>query len=438
MKSAATVLRRLGGLRRVPGRQCFCTSNLRAPPPRVELHTNKTMWAVQEYRTFSTSASYYQDAAGMTGEECYKRALEALEQAKNALEEEEAKRSKEQFEAWQKAQDAEANGRPTKDGVAVIKTIAKQARQQDAGHQDWEEQAEFWMKAAALDHGHAIALVRLGNTALEKANASKEIEEARQYAEKAMEYYQTAGEKGSAEGWFNFGHLLWFEDASHDATTSIVKKDNKESLDAFYKAIYLGDRDAMFFVGVQLLSDDEAGLSLAAETYGSLAERYQAGLDLIEQAASLEHGGALYYLCLLHLNGHDELQVYPCAPEEFVSRLDAAANAGDSDALFLRGHCFYHGDDGFTQNFESALENFLAAAEAGHSDAAVSAGAMLHQGIGGVTWDQRRAFELYQLAGELGNIEGWRNVVACYALGEGVPQSDEMAKHIAKTVLKDE
>lgn len=372
----------------------------------------------------------------MTGEDCYQRALDALEQAKMAREQEEAKRSAEQFEAWQKAQEAETKG--SKEGVAVVKTIAKQARQASSPDQDWEEQAQYWMTKAALEHGHATALVRLGNAALEKANASKHVEAAREFAEKAMKYYQMAGEKGSAEGWFNLGHILWVEEPCQvDAATHIVKKDNEESLKAFYKAIDLGDRDALFFVGVQLLSDDEAGSSSVVEEYSSLAERYRAGLDLIERAASLEHGGALYYLSLLHLNGHDELQIPACAPEEFVSRLDAAANAGDSDALFLRGHSFYHGDDGYEQEFESALENFLAAAEAGNSDAAVSAGAMLHQGVG-VQRDQRRAFELYQMAGELGNIEGWRNVVACYALGEGVPQSDEMAKYIAKTVLKED
>jgi len=373
----------------------------------------------------------------MTGEECYQRALDAMQQAKMAREEAEAKRSAEQFEAWQKAQEAETKGRPRKEGVAVVKTIAKQARQaSQAPDKELEEQAQFWMSKAAL-HGHATALVRLGNAALEKANTSKQVAEAREYALKAMEYYEMAGEKGSAEGWFNLGHMLWAEGPSEqDGETIIVKKDNKKSMKVFYKAIDLGDRDAMFFVGVQLLSDDGAG-STADDEYSSLAERYRAGLDLIEQAANLEHGGALYYLCLMHLNGHEELQIPACAPEEFVNRLDAAADGGDSDALFLRGHCFYHGDDGYEQSFESALENFLAAAEAGHSDAAVSAGAMLHQGVG-VQRDQRRAFELYQMAGELGNIEGWRNVVACYASGEGVPRSEEMAKYIAKTVLKDE
>ena len=80
---------------------------------------------------------------------------------------------------------------------------------------------------------------------------------------------------------------------------------------------------------------------------------------------------------------------------------------------------------------KAALNSFLTAAENGHVDAMVSAGAMLHQ-----CDDQLRAFELYQQAGELGSIEGWRNVVSCYATGSGVKKDLAMAEHIANTMLK--
>lgn len=382
-------------------------------------------------------------SASLTGKKCYEKAIHALEQAKLEKEEREAQRSKEQFTAWQKAQQAQQQ-RPASKGVAVIKTIARQARQRRNEEEKWMDQARFWMNKAGLEHGHPEALVRLGNDALDKVNASLTKEED---IKKAIEFYQLAGKNGSAEGWFNLGHLLWTgypsqeeasteEDKASDEpkTYGCVKPDKKEALKAFFKSIDLGDRDAMVFVGVQLLSDENEDTGI---DYSSHTERYQKGLALIEKAASLEHGGALYYLCLLHLNGREELHISPCAPEEFVRRLDVAANAGDSDALFLRGHCFYEGDEGYSLNLKEAFQNFLAAAEAGHSDAAVSAGAMLHQGVG-VKSDQRRAFDLYQMAGELGNVEGWRNVVACYALGEGVPQSHEMAQYIAKTVLRDE
>ena len=71
----------------------------------------------------------------------------------------------------------------------------------------------------------------------------------------------------------------------------------------------------------------------------------------------------------------------------------------------------------------------------------VSAGAILHRGIREkdgtvvVARDRPRAFQLYQEAGELGSKEGWRNVVSCYASGEGVPKCVQTAKHIAKTML---
>lgn len=75
----------------------------------------------------------------------------------------------------------------------------------------------------------------------------------------------------------------------------------------------------------------------------------------------------------------------------------------------------------------------------------VSAGAMLHSGIRSedgtsyiVERDQQRAFDLYQQAGELGSLEGWRNVVHCYATGQGVPRCLETAKHIAQTMLSND
>ena len=152
---------------------------------------------------------------------------------------------------------------------------------------------------------------------------------------------------------------------------------------------------------------------------------------------SLGHGGALYYLALLHLNGEPQLGI-TSSINEFVRYLDEAVEAGNADALFTRGHCHYHGSDGYQQDYLKALKDFLRAAYEGHhADAAVSAGAILHTGIDGIILrDQEKAFELYQNAGEWGSREGWQNVVACYISGEGVPQSLEIAEYIAETMLK--
>ena len=171
----------------------------------------------------------------------------------------------------------------------------------------------------------------------------------------------------------------------------------------------LGDADAMYFVAAQYLSsekDQESGYQL-----------------LCRAGHEFNHGPALHHLALLSLQ--------EAKKDDFRVLLQTAVEADNPDSLFLQGHCYYNGEDGYEVNMKAALNSFLTAAENGHVDAMVSAGAMLHQ-----YGDQRRAFELYQQAGELGSIEGWRNVVSCYATGSGVKKDLAMAKHIANTMLK--
>lgn len=50
------------------------------------------------------------------------------------------------------------------------------------------------------------------------------------------------------------------------------------------------------------------------------------------------------------------------------------------------------------------------------------------------TGDLEAAFRCYQTAAEGGNMLAWRNLASMYALGEGVPRSEQMAKHIMTTL----
>ena len=59
----------------------------------------------------------------------------------------------------------------------------------------------------------------------------------------------------------------------------------------------------------------------------------QSGYDLINQSASLGHGGALYYLALLHLNGERQLGI-PSSVDEFVRYLDESCGTGNGDGCF--------------------------------------------------------------------------------------------------------
>lgn len=464
-------------------------------------------------RSFATSSI---SAPQSPGEKCYAKALQALEMARALEAEKEDQRAAEQYESMIKAREreerraearaakrsaagsaasqrlAELDAQQTKEGsgvqsraagVAVIKTIAKQTRkeggdriaegnsgadQPQSGNEisQYKNEAQRWLRTAAFEHSHPKALVRLGNEALEEAkkllhattdvqrntkgNASELMQ--RTPLGRACRLYHMAGEAGSAEGWFNLGHLLWMgfpEQKDMENGVALIKKidlsnvtdfgmenlpagegntieaDRAAAVSCFQRAGDMGDPDAMYFLGVNLLSTDDKNL-----------DQRQTGLDFIDQAAIMGHAGALYYLALFHLNGDSSLNVSPCSPAEYVDRLNLAADAGDSDALFLRGHCHYRGKDGYAQNYRAALEDFISAANAGNADAAISAGAMFYQGDV-VPQDRRRAFELYQEAAELGSKDGWRNLVSCYMLGHGVPRSEETAKHIADTMLEE-
>ena len=314
----------------------------------------------------------------------------------------------------------------------------------------------------------------------------------------ALQLYQEAGKQGSSEGWYNFGHMLWEGGVSDDVSWSDGAADKEKAIDAFHKAIELQDSDAMYFVAAQYLNYDEeeggdenvnnALLVKCYELYGSeflsklkadglenewdtFMEKiiqpddesntmdssaqtqqqtdsqmkilsfsniyHQYGYALLQYAAfGHEHGPALHHLALLH-NQNDNIQT-------FHQILTKAASTGNPDSLFLEGHCYYTGTDGYDKNIPLALKRFLAASESDHVDAMVSAGAILHQGVvsdDGTTViiqrDQQRAFELYQQAGELGSIEGWRNVVSCYATGQGVPKCIDTARYIANIMLKE-
>lgn len=381
---------------------------------------------------------------------------------------------------------------------------------------NWRVIAQKHMEEAAFRYGHGQALVRLGNEALERAkkevsdeagatwlidrtrceewksqspldlahilligarmegetadphDANCEFDRGEAplspYLHLALHVYEAAGKRGSAEGWFNFGHLLW------DGGVVAPEDAKARAMDAFHAAMRLGDADAMYFVANQYLSWEEDAeeegtawmLSTTYEKYGpSFVAALQAnapdtlpvteppkqtlghtniqqnGYQLLHLAAhGHNHGRALHHLALLHGQEAGD-------SGEFRRLLSKAAAAGNPESLFLQGHCRYAGTDGYDRDFPAALQDFLAAADSDHVDAMVSAGAMLHQGMTSddgrtaiIDRDPQRAFDLYQQAGELGSVEGWRNVVSCYASGQGVPKCLETAKYIADTMLK--
>jgi TPR repeat protein len=383
------------------------------------------------------------------GDPTYQRYLETKQQIQDLRSDMERNKSIQLYKAWEsaesKAKDEKAGKVSRKGGVAVVKTLVRQVNEESQMEdrlsrniRDLERQAQLLLEEAALQFHNPQALLVLGNQCLEEDGD----------ATRAMDLWK---QSGSGTGWFNVGHLLWAgfqpdlskgSDVNERDEKGWVPADRTEAMCAFQRAGELGDADAMYFVGVQTLSEDES-----VSPQPGLQD-LKKGLQCLEGAAELGHGGAMYYLALLHLQGSDRMGIPKCGDVEFARRLNLACDEGQHpDAWFLRGHCYFHGDHSFERSVRCALEDFLRAADAGHADAAVSAGAILFQGNAEddedddgdvVPRNRRRAFELYQHAGELGSTDGWRNVVACYATGQGVPQSLETAQYIAQTMLASE
>jgi TPR repeat protein len=382
------------------------------------------------------------------GDAKYQRYLATKQQILDLRSDMERNKSIQLYKAWEsaesKAKDEKAGRVSRKGGVAVVKTLVRQVNEESQMQdrlsrniRNLERQAQLFLEEAALQYHNPQALVVLGNQCLEEDGD----------ATRAMDLWM---QSGTGTGWFNVGHLLWAgfqpdlskdSEANKEDLVGVVPADRTEAMRAFERAVEREDADAMYFVGVQTLSEDDSS-SPQPEL-----QDLKRGLKCLERASELGHGGAMYYLALLHLQGSDRLGISKSGDQEFARRLNLACDDGQHpDAWFLRGHCHFHGDHSFERSVRRALEDFLRAADAGHADAAVSAGAILFQGNAGddeddddvVPRDRRRAFELYQHAGELGSTDGWRNVVACYATGQGVPQSLETAQYIAQTMLASE
>lgn len=433
---------------------------------------NQSNWILSISKFHNSASHFYQsdtkvedqgssDFSSISkGEYYYKQAKYYLEQYDRYLQIQEEENRKQQY-----------GGETKKSGIAVIKTIARQTRSQskqqnaishqdkkydattqqsmDVGNNmkttDFIKEAHKCMQVAAFVYGHNDAIVSLANEALSKSQVDADTEYKyileqetiinmndikacgeRSGAHLAMKLYEYAGERGSKEAWFNLGHLLW---TGHDGNEcDKISPDPDMAIDAFQKAIDLGDDDARYFLAVHYLGQE-------SEATNDQTEVRRHGLKLVQEAADNGHVGALYYLALMYRNGDEELEINPCFIL-FREYLDEAADNGDSDALFLRAHCLFHGADGYDMDKSKSLEGFIASGEAGNADGFVSAGAIYHHGCEQVKKDQRKAFQLYQQAGEMGSIEGWKNVVACYLLGEGVPKCEKTAQYIQKTILQ--
>ena len=479
------------------------------------IHGNRP--AVQQSVRYLTSTTKNDEKSKKDknkGQKLYERYLFLKKELKNYRDNLERQKSQEMYNAWQEQQTKQQQSSNsssnknlnTKTGVAVVKTLVQQTRLQLKQEQeqaqiqsDYQQQADAALRQAAQSFQYPPACLELAQQYIEQVQQvlEEEAQTVDPHKEKVQQALTLLQKADSPQGWYEHGYLLWtgipeqttsdprealrqaqqkqssssaadnhantnplLPDQNADAKPLVLLRQPEQAMQSFYKAINQHSPDAMYFVGVQLLSPFMDQLN-EQDLDDVMRQRVVAdGYRLLEQAATIaSHGPALYYLALLHLNGNAVLDIPSIMEQEetlkqqqessksndakttidftpFTSRLDKAVQAGHAEALYLRGHTQYYGQHGYAVSLGRALEDWVAASKMGHADAAVSAGA-LYFSMGDPA-SQAKAFELYQQAGEWGNEEGWRNVISCYLTGKGVPQSIYMAKYIAKTIFNEE
>ena len=356
----------------------------------------------------------------------------------------------------------------------------------------------FWLRAAAR-RGHAPAMVFLGNVLLESHRSGggplADGQEALLWYQKAAALpsepnalahsalssttsttsttatnTNTTTTTVIADALFNLGSLCF------SGLPGILESDLGRSLAYFEQSAALGDAGSQFWMGHCLMSG-EGGVGT-----GGINRRR--GVELLKRAAAQEHPAAHYHLAIAYSSADSELlgAVGAAEAEALSARhLEAAAELGDGDALFmlaeraLRGRRddlantagagagagagalavavagagagagavgAAHGMDlvAGIDNKEGAkqgLDLLIRAAATNHPDALVTLGALHYSGLpaANLASDKRKAFELYNTAAELGSQQAWRNLAAMYALGDGVPKSEEVARQIMSVVF---
>eukprot|EP00752_Nemacystus_decipiens_P016191 g14478.t1 len=270
---------------------------------------------------------------------------------------------------------------------------------------DHPEAWEWYLKAAAC--GDTRAMMQLGDIAMESsAKTTANLQHAEGWYREAA-----AGDPPQPNAIFQIARI------HHEGIG--VPSDPARARELYDEAHGAGSPAAAYFLGHRFHVGDQ---DLGIEADGARA------LQLLRQASEQGHAEATFYLAQAYRSGSPEMGL-PRDLRVFGELVQQAASAGSADALFALGGAYFHGEDGFARDPRAAFRCYSSAADdGGHADASYCLGVM-HYAMGNL----EEAFRRYQTAAEGSNMLAWRNLASMYALGEGVPRSEQMAKSILQT-----
>lgn len=218
-------------------------------------------------------------------------------------------------------------------------------------------------------------------------------------------------------------------------------KDLSQAHSAAKKAANLGDFEACYWVGLDLINgegidkDIDEGvkwIKKAAKKGYPQAQR-QLGLcyilgecvkqDMVKAFKWIEKAAekdevAQYFLGLFYYKGEGG------TPQDYFKAVECFTKAAEKElapAQRSLGNCYFYGH-GITQDYMKAAEWLTKAANQGDDYAQNSLGYLYHYGLG-VTINYATAYKLYTAAAEQENIYAYTNLGTMYCNGEGVPQN---------------
>ncbi|MBQ8466035.1 MAG: sel1 repeat family protein [Alphaproteobacteria bacterium] len=121
--------------------------------------------------------------------------------------------------------------------------------------------------------------------------------------------------------------------------------------------------------------------------------------------------------------------------EDFFTRVNHQADAGDVNALMTLGYMYLYGLNGVEMNYKKAFEYYQKAADKG-DHVAINNLASLYYGGVGVSKNIEKAAELFAKASDMGNIEASLNLAVIYLTNQGSLRNEKAAAVLLKKVAE--
>lgn len=235
---------------------------------------------------------------------------------------------------------------------------------------------------------------------------------------KAKELLEKSAEQKNIEALFNLGSIYFNGLKSKlDGEPVEILPNKEKAIWLFHQAASLGDTTSQYWLGTVYHQGEY------------LPKDIQITIKYLNLAVQGDHPGAMYYLALMYKNGDgiEENQ------DEWKRLFLQSVEKGYGPSLYLVADMYYHGKEGFPQDFKLAFDNYNRAAQIGHNEALYCLGTMYFHGKG-TKQDLKAAFECYQQSATLGNRGSMIAMADMLTKGLGCEKDVKQAEELMKIV----